>query len=46
MTEAATEQRLAATAKLKAARLARDAEAGVLATEEPPKYKGGRGCKG
>jgi hypothetical protein len=41
VTGAATDQRQAATAKLKAARLARDADAGALAAQEPKKTKKG-----
>jgi hypothetical protein len=41
MTEAATKQRQAATAKLKAARLAREADARALPAQAPPKTKKG-----
>jgi hypothetical protein len=41
MTEAATNERQAATAKLRAARLARDVEAAALAAQKPPKTKKG-----
>ena len=46
VTEAATDQRQATAAKLKAARLARDAEAGALAAQEEAKpRKPGSGQK-
>ena len=41
MIEAATKERQAATAKLKAARLAREAGARALPAQEPPKTKKG-----
>ena len=45
VTEAATDQRQAAAAKLKAARLGRDAKAGALAAQESKTKKGDRGQK-
>ena len=41
LTEEATNERQAATAKLRAARLARDVEAAALPTQKPPKTKKG-----
>ena len=46
VTEAATDQRQAAAAKLKAARLGKEADARALAAQELKTKKPGRGQKG